>query len=39
MDKEKFLYEELTYKIIVAVMEVHKVLGCGFLEGVYEEAL
>ena len=30
------LYKEESYRIIGAAMEVHKVLGCGFTEPIYQ---
>ena len=39
MIKEQYKYSELTGKIIGASMEVHKILGNGFQEVIYQRAL
>ena len=36
---KKLIYEELTKQIIGAAIEVHKILGPGLMESVYEECL
>lgn len=39
MDTEKILYKDLTGEIIGSAYSVHKTLGCGLLEKVYENSL
>ena len=36
---KELIYKDEAYKIIGACMEIHKELGFGFLENVYEKAL
>ena len=39
MDYSDYLYSEETGEIIGAALEVHKIIGCGFTEYVYQSAL
>jgi GxxExxY protein len=39
MIKEQYLHSELTGKIIGCAMEVHRILGNGFQEVIYQRAL
>lgn len=39
MIKEQYKYSEITAKIIGCAMEVHKILGNGFQEVIYQRAL
>ena len=38
-DKANIIYPDLSYKIMGAIFGVHKELGPGFLESIYEKAL
>jgi len=39
MENETYLYQDITHKIIGCAMEVHKFLGNGFQEVIYQRAL
>ncbi len=38
-NEEKVVYKELSFKIIEACFEVHNILGPGYSEKIYEEAV
>ena len=39
MSRDKIIHRDLSYKVVGLAMEVHRKLGYGFLEKVYENAL
>lgn len=39
MNRDKIIHRDLSYKVVGLAMEVHRKLGYGFLEKVYENAL
>jgi GxxExxY protein len=39
MDTEEYKYQDVTHKIIGAALEVHKFLGNGFQEVIYQRAI
>lgn len=39
MNKADILYKEESFNIVGAAMEVHRIIGCGFTEPIYQEAL
>ena len=38
-NRTNIVYPELSYNVMGAIFEVHKQLGPGFLESIYEKAL